>query len=316
MKIRQITAAMVCALVIAGEAATAACAAERWNGNMEGRNAESQNGNTESRNTENRNTENRNTESRNAESQNGNTEGPNAESWDENVEITAHRGDSSEAPENTIPAFEAAIESGADWIELDVGVTKDGVLVVLHDEDLKRVAGDSRKIGELTFEEVRRLDVGSSFGPDFRGVGIPSLEEVLDYCQGRVLLNIEIKYRKGQDLAFIPRLVDLIRQRKMLDQCMITSFNYGCLQMVKIFEPALKTGLISSRPIAQPEIYTSADNFVLSIELIEPDTVNRIHELGKEVIAWTVNDQYSVEKCRKARTDNIITDNPDNIIPD
>ena len=94
------------------------------------------------------------------------------------------------------------------------------------------------------------------------------------------------------------------------------SFNYGCLQMVKIFEPALKTGLISSRPIAQPEIYTSADNFVLSIELIEPDTVNRIHELGKEVIAWTVNDQYSVEKCRKARTDNIITDNPDNIIPD
>lgn len=75
------------------------------------------------------------------------------------------------------------IESGADWIELDVGVTKDGVLVVLHDEDLKRVAGDSRKIGELTFEEVRRLDVGSSFGPDFRGVGIPSLEEVLDYCK-------------------------------------------------------------------------------------------------------------------------------------
>ena len=289
MKIRQITAAMVCALVIAGEAATAACAAERWNGNMEGRNAESQN---------------------------GNTEGPNVESWDENVEITAHRGDSSEAPENTIPAFKAAIESGADWIELDVGVTKDGVLVVLHDEDLKRVAGDSRKIGELTFEEVRRLDVGSSFGPDFRGVGIPSLEEVLDYCQGRVLLNIEIKYRKGQDLAFIPRLVDLICQREMLNQCMITSFNYGCLQMVKIFEPALKTGLISSRPIAQPEIYTSADNFVLSIELIEPDTVNRIHELGKEVIAWTVNDQYSVEKCRKARTDNIITDNPDNIIPD
>ena len=148
MKIRQITAAMACALVIAGEAATAACAAERWNGNMEGRNA---------------------------------------------------------------------IESGADWIELDVGVTKDGVLVVLHDEDLKRVAGDSRKIGELTFEEVRRLDVGSSFGPDFRGVGIPSLEEVLDYCQGRVLLNIEIKYRKGQDLAFIPRLVDRMVIGEQLD---------------------------------------------------------------------------------------------------
>lgn len=300
MNIRQITAAVVCGLMIAGETSIAACAAEPWNGNAENCNISSdrRNANAQIRNED-------------AQIQNGNME-----SWDENVEITAHRGDSSEAPENTIPAFKAAIDSGADWIELDVGVTKDGILVVLHDEDLKRVAGDSRKIGELTFEEVRRLDVGSRFGPSFSGIGIPSLEEVLDYCKGRIMLNIEIKYRKGQDLAFIPRLVDLIRQREMMDQCMITSFNYGCLQMVKIFEPEIKTGLISSKPIAQPEIYTSADNFVLSIELIEPDTVNRIHELGKEVIAWTVNDQYSVEKCRKARTDNIITDYPDDIISD
>lgn len=234
--------------------------------------------------------------------------------WNREVEITAHRGDSSEAPENTIPAFEAAIESGADWIELDVGVTKDGVPVVLHDEDLQRVAGIPRKIWELTFEEVRALDVGSSFGPSFGGTGIPSLEEVLDYCRGRIRLNIEIKYRPGRDLAFIPQVVELIRQKEMLDQCMITSFNYGCLQMVKIFEPGLKTGLISSKPIDQPEIYTDADKFVLSIELIEPDTVNRIHGLGKEVVAWTINDQYSVGKCRRAGADNIITDRPDDII--
>ena len=74
--------------------------------------------------------------------------------------------------------------------------------------------------------------------------------------------------------------------------------------------------LNSTQPIPQPEIYTSADNFVLSIELIEPDTVNRIHGLGKEVIAWTINDQYSVDKCKKARADNIITDRPDDILPE
>lgn len=238
------------------------------------------------------------------------------ENWNENVEITAHRGDSSNAPENTMPAFQAAIDSGADWIELDVGVTQDGVMVVLHDEDLKRVAGNPKKIWELTYEEVSRLDVGSCYGPGFSGTRIPTLEEVMDYCRGKIRLNIEIKYRPIQSLDYIPRMVELIRQKDMMDQCMVTSFNYGCLQMVKLFEPNLKTGLISAQPIDQPEIYTSADKFVLSIELIEPDTVNRIHALGKEVVAWTINDQYSVEKCRKAKTDNIITDRPDKILPD
>ena len=136
MNIRQIAAAMVCGLMIAGETSIAACAAEPWNGNAEDCNISSDGRNA-----------NAQIRSEDAQIQNGNTE-----SWDENVEITAHRGDSSEAPENTIPAFEAAIESGADWIELDVGVTKDGILVVLNDDDFKRVACDYRKIGDLTFE--------------------------------------------------------------------------------------------------------------------------------------------------------------------
>ena len=238
------------------------------------------------------------------------------ENWDQDVEITAHRGDVSQAPENTIPAFKAAIESGADWIELDINQTKDGVLVVLHDENLMRVAGVPHKVRDLTYDEIRSLDVGSRLGPDFQGTSIPTLSEVLDYCRGKIKLNIEIKYREGQSLELIPQMVEMIRQREMLQECMITSFNYGCLQMVKIFEPSLETGLISSQPIPQPEIYTSADNFVLSIELIEPDTVNRIHGLGKEVIAWTINDQYSVDKCKKDRADNIITDRPDDILPE
>lgn len=238
------------------------------------------------------------------------------EDWSRNVEITAHRGDVSEAPENTIPAFEAAIESGADWIELDVTETKDGVLVVLHDEDLTRVAGNPKKVWELNFDELRQLRVGQSKGPGFAKATIPSLEEVLDYCKDKIRLNIEVKYNENQTADFIPRLVEMIRQRNMTGQCMITSFNYGGLQLVKIFEPGMETGLITSQPIGQPEIYTSADNFVLSIELIEPDTVNRIHALGKEVIAWTINDQYSLGKCKTAGADNIITDRPDDIIAD
>ena len=117
------------------------------------------------------------------------------ENWDQDVEITAHRGDVSQAPENTIPAFKAAIESGADWIELDINQTKDGVLVVLHDENLMRVAGVPHKVRDLTYDEIRSLDVGSRLGPDFQGTSIPTLSEVLDYCRGKIKLNIEIKYR-------------------------------------------------------------------------------------------------------------------------
>ena len=116
-----------------------------------------------------------------------------------------------------------------------------------------RVAGVPHKVRDLTYDEIRSLDVGSRLGPDFQGTSIPTLSEVLDYCRGKIKLNIEIKYREGQSLELIPQMVEMIRQREMLQECMITSFNYGCLQMVKIFEPSLETGLISSQPIPQPD---------------------------------------------------------------
>lgn len=238
------------------------------------------------------------------------------DNWNEQVEITAHRGDNSEAPENTMPAFKAAVENGADWIELDVTQTKDGVLVIFHDKDLSRITGRQDKIWDMSYEELRQINVASHWGPFYQKTRIPSLEEVLDYCKDKILLNIEVKVNEHQTQDFLLSLVQMIQAKGMTGQCMVTSFDYGCLQQIRQLDPSLETGYISSRPIDQPEIYTDADNFVLSIELIEPDTVNRIHALGKEVIAWTVNDAYSVEKCRKARADNLITDNPEHIIGD
>ena len=236
------------------------------------------------------------------------------EEWNEEVEITAHRGNKAKAPENTMPAFEAAVASGADWIELDVSETKDGVLVVFHDEDLQRITRNTSKVWEITYEDLRKLDAGSYFAPGYLNTPIPSLVEVLDYCKDRIKLNIEIKYNEHFSGDFYIKLVSMLQQREMTSQCMITSFDYNSILTVKLLDPSLETGWITSRPVEQPELYVYADNFVLSIELIEPDIVNRIHALGKEVIAWTINDQYSVEKCRKARADNLITDRPDDIM--
>lgn len=236
------------------------------------------------------------------------------EKWEDQVKVTAHRGDKSEAPENTLPAFKAAIERGADWIELDVTQTKDGTLVVLHDEDLIRVAGRQEKIWEVNYEELRNVDLGTSWGPFYKNTPIPRLEEALDYCKGKIKINIEIKSNGHESADFIPQMVNLIKQKGMSQECMLTSFNYGCIQMVKVLDPSLVTGFISSHKIEQPENYTAADKFVLSIDVINPDTVGAIHALGKEVVAWTVNDQYSLGRCRNAGVDNIITDKPGKIL--
>src|SRR5262249_22055869 len=93
------------------------------------------------------------------------------------VRVTAHRGHARAAPENTLSAIRKAIESGADYVEMDVQQTADGVVVLLHDRDLKRVAGVSRRLDELSYDEVRKLDVGSWFDPAFAGERVPTLEQ-------------------------------------------------------------------------------------------------------------------------------------------
>ena len=114
------------------------------------------------------------------------------------MEITAHRGGARKAPENTISALEYSIECGADFAEIDVQETKDGELILLHDDSLKRTAGVSKNVWEMNLAQIRKLDAGTSFHKRFRGEKIPTLEEVLKFCKGKLDLNIEIKYN-GKD---------------------------------------------------------------------------------------------------------------------
>src|SRR5262249_39012972 len=110
------------------------------------------------------------------------------------VRVTAHRGHARAAPENTLSAIRKAIESGADYAEVGVQQTADGVVVLLHDRDLKRVAGVSRRLDEMSYDEVRKLDVGSWFDPAFAGERVPTLVEVIHLTRGRIRLNIELKF--------------------------------------------------------------------------------------------------------------------------
>lgn len=238
------------------------------------------------------------------------------ESWADRVEITAHRGDSSAAPENTLMAFQKAIESGADRIELDANETADGTLVVFHDEDLKRMTGREGKIWEVTFEELKGWSLAGSLGPAYRNAVVPTLQEALEFCRGKIRLNIEIKQNEHQSPEFVRRVVELIRELHMEEECMITSFCYDNLVKTRELAPELATGFITTEEVSDPAAYPAADRFMLSMELVEPETVEAIHSAGKKAAAWTVNDLYSVEKCKEAGIDDLITDRPQDILAD
>jgi glycerophosphoryl diester phosphodiesterase len=128
--------------------------------------------------------------------------------------VIGHRGAAALAPENTLSSVERAIEDGADWVEIDVQETADGEVVVLHDSDFMKLAGTPLKIWEGSFAEVRSLDIGSWFGPEFRGEGVATLEEALPRAKGRAKVIIELKYY-GHDQRLEERVAAVVERTGM-----------------------------------------------------------------------------------------------------
>ena len=236
------------------------------------------------------------------------------ETWEQRVEITAHRGNSSQAPDNTLEAFESAMKTGADWIETDVTQSKDGILVLFHDEDLGPATGKQGKIWEVTFEELRQINPKPSMGPSFRDARVPSLSEAMDLCKDKIKMNLEIKVNGHQTADFVARVVAMVREKGMDDQCMITSFQYSVLEQVKALAPGLKTVLITNTAIDPAQPLPAADYVMLNVSLTIPQVVSGLQAQGKKVGVWTVNDGTALEKCRLAGADNVITDKPGTIL--
>lgn len=225
------------------------------------------------------------------------------------TEITAHRGSSVTAPENTIPAIEKAMEEMADSVEIDVQMTSDGVIVLGHDASLKRVAGVNRSIASMTFAQLQQLDVGSWFSKSYEGTRIPALSEVLELCSQKIGLNIEIKYvGKNSDLP--EKTAEMIKAYGMENQCVVTSTNLPYLRRVKEVLPEVRTGYIISA--AYGNFYSSEDVDFISIRsgFVTSALMQNAHEQGKAVYAWTVNSKSELERLTLLGVDGIITDRP------
>lgn len=225
------------------------------------------------------------------------------------TQITAHRGSSYEAPENTVAAIEKAVEELADYAEIDVQLTKDGQVVVIHDTSLKRVAGVDRKVADMTLEEIQSMDVGSLVAEEYAGEHVPTLEEVLEYSKGKINLNIELK-SIGKNSTLPEQVVELLHEHDFLEQCVITSVSLHYLEEVKALDPDVRTGYILAAAYGSYYNNEAIDFISIRSSFVTESLLSAAHEHGKMVHAWTVDTRSELERLRHLGVDNIITDYP------
>ncbi len=225
------------------------------------------------------------------------------------TKVMAHRGASTEAPENTMAAFQKAIDDMADYIELDVQLTNNGEVIVMHDSNAYRTTGVDANIVNMTYKEVKTLDAGSWFSDEYVGENVPSLKEVLELTQGKIKLNIELK-PADNGTALAKNTVRLIEKYNMVNDCVITSFSESVLKAVKTYNQEIKVGYILSAAYGDFYDMKNVDFFSVNAAFLSKRTIDAIHNSGKRVYAWTVNNKESIKNLTNKGVDGIITDNP------
>jgi glycerophosphoryl diester phosphodiesterase len=227
---------------------------------------------------------------------------------DRRIAVTAHRGSSREAPENTMSALHQAVKDGADYAEIDVQTTSDGVVVMIHDADLMRLASINQKVADISYEELRRIDIGSWFSEAFSNQRTATLEEAVRFADERIRLNIELKYNRP-DPSLVTKVGNIVRTNSFSDKCVVTSLDYGELQKFKKIFPEIRTGLIVFRALGRV-LRTEADFLSIHAAMATSGLVRRAHREGKEIHVWTVNDLQTALSIIEVGVDNIITDKP------
>lgn len=224
------------------------------------------------------------------------------------TEVVAHRGASAAAPENTLAAVKAAIEAGAHWVEIDVQETADDEIVVIHDSDLKKVGGSPLSVTRSPLGQLRAVDVGSWFGPEFADQRIPTLEEVLELCRGRAGVIIELKYYGGER-ALERRVIEIVERLGMEDQVKAMSLSYKGIQTLHRQRPDWTVGLLSSVAMGRLAAL-DVDFLALNGRAATRSLVRQAHRHGKQVMVWTVNDAVTMATMMGRGADALITDEP------
>jgi glycerophosphoryl diester phosphodiesterase len=245
--------------------------------------------------------------------------------------VQGHRGASGRAPENTLAAFRKAIEFGVDGMEMDLQVTRDGVVVIIHDDTLDRTTDGRGRVTDLRLDEVKRADAGATFAPAFQGERVPTLSEVITLVQGsgdeRVRLNLEIKFgegREGQPEDVEERVLAVLRETSFVDRVTVQSFHHPSTAKMKALESRIPTGLLVGQRDVPPDPFARlrecrADYYAPERRLVTAELVGACHQARIPVVTWTVNDPDEARRLVALGLgtlpgDAIISDYPDRLL--
>lgn len=234
--------------------------------------------------------------------------------------VIAHRGASAYHPENTMGAFKAAYEMGAEMIEFDILLSKDGIPVVIHDETLDRTTNGSGKVVDYNFDELVTLDAGSWFGAEHSNESIPSLEEVLQFAKGKIALNIEIKTEAVTDKligGIEEKALELVKKYDMQEHVLFSSFDYRAITHLKELDVNIAAALLYEKqqsqnktPVQLVDEY-SADAFNCSYRQYSKKWAKQTSEANIPVFVYTVNSERLMGKMIKRGVSGIFSDKPD-----
>ncbi len=234
--------------------------------------------------------------------------------------IVAHRGDLSNAPENTLPAFQQAFESGADGIELDVRLTRDNQLVVLHDRSLRRIGGMRALVTNTRLDEIRSLDVGKWFGPEFRGLQAPTLDEVFELLPSNFLINVEMKAVIDRMRLIAHKVAEALRRHERWESTLVSSFNPISLWELRKIEPSIMRGYIWSRRHPPPirsrcfSRMVRAHWYDPAHDSYNPHLMRNMRRRNVKTLAWDVDFDRDLTRMACARLDAVVTDDLDGIL--
>jgi glycerophosphoryl diester phosphodiesterase len=232
--------------------------------------------------------------------------------------IIAHRGASGSAPENTLAAFQLAVDQQADGVELDVQLTRDNRFVVCHDRTVNRTTNGRGKIRKMRADDICRLDAGSYFDNQFTGQRVPLLEEVLAILPQDMLINIEIKHIPPYDIQIEERFIDVLTANRRLDHVIISSFDHQLLARMKKIHNDLNIGLIYKANLLHPRQYAQlSETAVYSLHphlhAIQAEDVAEARRHGLHIFAWTVNTAKQAQRCIDLNVTGVITDHPSEV---
>lgn len=228
--------------------------------------------------------------------------------------VFGHRGAQAYAPMNTLPAFELAARQGAHGVELDVHLSRDGHLIVMHDFTVDATTNGSGYIAAATLAEIKALDAGSWFGAEFAGVQVPTLDEVMEHIGRHLWLNIEIKSESVEPAGLEEAVAACIQRHNMQHRVLVSSFNVLVLRRFRELAPDVPLGYLYSRVGLASFEDDAFEAYHPHADRIDEQLIQKSRQRAKYINAWTVNDPQQAAALCAMGVHGIITDTPDTVL--